>query len=72
MQAYPSEWLKENTELYFGPAYTSFGNNKIWVKPSETKQLVQWECDFHKTPTKIEVRLLEQEPLLQRLKFHIS
>jgi len=59
----PSKWLKENTDLYFGPAYTSFGIIKIWIKPCDNKTTIEWECDFHKTPTKIEVRLLEQAPI---------
>lgn len=60
----PSEWLKENTNLYFGPAYTSFGIIKIWVKPCDNKTTIEWECNFHKRPSKIEVRLLEQAPII--------
>jgi hypothetical protein len=59
----PLQWLEESKELYFGPALTTFGEIKIWIKPSGNKTTIEWECGFHKTPSKIEVRLLEQEPM---------
>ena len=59
----PSQWLNKNEDLYFGPAYTSFGNIKIWVKPKTDKITVSWECAWHQRPNKIEVQLLEYPPV---------
>ena len=56
----PSTWLKENANLYFGPAYTSFGIIKIWINLNKDKATVKWECDYHKPPGNIEVHLLDQ------------
>lgn len=56
----PSTWLNESTELYFGPANTSFGIIEIWVKLNQNKATVKWKCDYHKPPEIIEVHLLEQ------------
>ena len=55
----PSQWLKEYKDLYFGPAYTSFGIIKIWVKPRADKITVCWECAWHQKPKKIEVQIIE-------------
>ena len=64
----PSTWLKENAELYFGPAYTSFGIIKIWVNLNQNKATVKWECDFQKPPDKIEIHLLDQTVFVTDLK----
>ncbi len=58
----PSQWLSKEEDLYFGPAYTSFGKIKIWIKPRYDKITVSWECAWYKKPTKIEVRLFEHSP----------
>ena len=58
----PSQWLSKEEDLYFGPAYTSFGKIKIWIKPRYDKITVSWECTWYKKPTKIEVRLFEHSP----------
>ncbi len=64
----PSTWLKENTELYFGPAYTSFGIINIWINVNQNKAAVKWECDYHKFPVKIEVHLLGQTTFVTNIK----
>ena len=64
----PSTWIKEDTELFFGPAHTSFGTIKIWVKSIQNKITVKWECEYHKPPTKIVIQLLEKTILITDLK----
>ncbi len=59
----PPQWLNKDEDLYFGPAYTSFGKIKIWVKPKTDKITVNWECTWHQKPTKIVVQLLEYSPV---------
>ena len=56
-------WLENNKELYFGPAFTSFGHITIKVNSTRNKILVQWKCNFHKSPGKIEVRLFTHTPV---------
>ena len=59
-----SDWLITNEELYFGPAHTTFGQIKIWIKPNIENTTVRWECTWRQEPKKIEVHLDGHTPVI--------
>lgn len=63
-QGITNQWLKDNTVLEFGPAPTSFGSITITISTDENQIKVSWFADWHSSPSSIELRLPNFQPVV--------
>ncbi|MDP8265954.1 MAG: hypothetical protein P9M07_03305 [Candidatus Aceula meridiana] len=54
----PTDWLKNQNILSFGPAPTLYGNISMKIKVNGNNVDVQWEGEWHKQKPYVEVRML--------------
>ncbi|MBI3313809.1 MAG: hypothetical protein HYZ83_06205 [Candidatus Omnitrophica bacterium] len=60
----PSSWLETGEEIYFGQAFTKFGNVRLTAKQDKGKIRFSWEGKWFSAEPKIEIHLPGHEKIM--------
>ena len=60
----PSSWLETSEEIYFGPAFTKFGNVRLTAKQDKGKTRFSWEGKWFSAEPEIEIHLPGHEKMM--------